>query len=68
MLINPYLASELARVRQSEMLAHAEQQRLVRQFRDIARASRRAQRAERPERQTRRVLGKAWPLRTKAEY
>jgi hypothetical protein len=47
------------------MLAHAEQQRLVRQFRDIARASRRAQRAER---QTRRVLGKAWPLRTKAEY
>jgi hypothetical protein len=65
MLINPYLASELARVRQSEMVAHAEQQRLVRQFRDIARASRRAQRAER---QTRRVLGKAWPLRAKAEY
>ena len=63
MFTNPYLANEFARVRQSEMLAHAEQHRLVRQFRGIARASRRAQRTE-----TRRAPGTAWLLRTKAEY
>jgi hypothetical protein len=38
MFTNPYLANEFARLRQSEILAHAEQHRLVRQLRDIARA------------------------------
>jgi hypothetical protein len=65
MFTHPYLTSQLASERQREMLAHAEQQRLVRQLRDMARASRRTQRAER---QTRRVLGRSWQLRTKAEY
>lgn len=47
MFSHPYLASELAREQQRDMLAQADQQRLVRQLRDLARASRRAQRASR---------------------
>ena len=45
MFTHPYPASEIARERQRDMLARADQQRLVRQLRDLARASRRAQRA-----------------------
>ncbi len=45
MFTHPHPASELARERQRDMLARADQQRLVRQLRDLARASRRAQRA-----------------------
>jgi hypothetical protein len=47
MFIHPRLASELAPKRQHDMLAQAAQQRLVRQLRDLARASRRAERAKR---------------------
>ena len=43
MFIHPYLGSQLARERQRDMLAQAHQQRLARQFRDLARASRRAE-------------------------
>jgi hypothetical protein len=46
MFTHPYLASEITRERQRDMLAQADQQRLVRQLRDLARASRRTQRAE----------------------
>ncbi len=38
--MHPYIASQLARERQREMLAQADQQRLARQLRDHARASR----------------------------
>jgi hypothetical protein len=47
MFTHPHLASEFARERQRDMLAQADQQRLVRQFRDLAKASRRAERAQR---------------------
>jgi hypothetical protein len=47
MFTHPYLGSQLARERQRDMLAQADQQRLVRQFRDLARASRRAEPAGR---------------------
>jgi hypothetical protein len=36
MFLHPYIASQLARERQHDMLAQAEQQRLRRQFRDPA--------------------------------
>lgn len=41
---HPYISSQLARDRQRETLAHAGQQRLVRQLREDARASRSAAR------------------------
>ena len=47
MFTHPYIGSQLARERQREMLAQADQQRLVRQLREHARATRRAQRAGR---------------------
>ena len=47
MFARPCLAGELARERQRDMLAQADQQRLVRQFRDLARVSRRTERAKR---------------------
>ena len=43
MFTHPYIGSQLARERQRDMLAQAHQQRLARQFRDLARASRRAE-------------------------
>jgi len=45
MFTHPDLASDFASERQRDMLARADQQRLVRQLRDLARAPRRAQRA-----------------------
>ena len=42
MFTHPYLASQLARERERDMLAQADQQRLARQLRDLARASRQA--------------------------
>jgi len=42
-----YMAGQLAKERQGEMLAQAQQQRRARQLGALARASRRAQRAER---------------------
>ena len=47
MFTHPSIGSQLARERQREMLAQADQQRLVRQFREHARASRRFERAGR---------------------
>ena len=47
MFARPCLAGKLARERQRDMLAQADQQRLVRQFRDLARVSRRTERAKR---------------------
>jgi hypothetical protein len=47
MFTHPYLASELARERQRDMLAQADRQRQARQLRDLVRASRRAERATR---------------------
>jgi hypothetical protein len=47
MFTHPYLASELVYERQCDMLAQADQQRLVRQLRDLARASRRAAQVKR---------------------
>ena len=44
MFTHPYISSQLARDRQRETLAHAGQQRLVRQLREDARASRSAAR------------------------
>ena len=43
MFTHPYLGRQLARERQRDMLAQAHEQRLARQFRDLARASRRAE-------------------------
>ena len=43
MFTHPYIGSQLARERHRDMLARADQQRLVRQARDLARASRRAE-------------------------
>jgi len=48
MFARPCLTGELARERQRDTLAQADQQRLVRQFRDLARVSRRTERAKRP--------------------
>jgi hypothetical protein len=45
--LDPSIASRLARDRQREMLAYAEEQRLARRLRALRRASRRASRAER---------------------
>jgi hypothetical protein len=48
MFTHPYLASELIRDRQSVMLARADERRLVRKFRNLARASRHAAQHRRP--------------------
>jgi hypothetical protein len=64
MFTHPYVGSELARERQREMLAYAEQQRLFRRLRAESRA---APHAERPERRIRRVLRAAARLRTQLE-
>jgi hypothetical protein len=58
MFTNPSIGSQLARDRQREMLAQADQQRLGRQFREHARPSRRA---ERGGRRTIRLLKRARP-------
>jgi hypothetical protein len=63
MFTHPYISSALTGDRQREMLARADQQRLVRQLRDHARASRRAERARRP----RRALRTALRLRTEVQ-
>jgi hypothetical protein len=47
MFIHPYMSSQLARERQRDMLAQADQHRLARELREHARASRRVERAER---------------------
>ncbi len=47
MFTHLYVGSQLARERQREMLAQADQQRLVRQLREHAKATRRSQRAGR---------------------
>ena len=47
MFTHPYIGSQLARERQREMLAQANQQRLVQQLREHARTTQRAQRAVR---------------------
>jgi hypothetical protein len=47
MFTHPHLVSELAHARQHDMLAQADQQRLVRQFRDLARVPRRTERIRR---------------------
>jgi hypothetical protein len=47
MFTHPYIGSQLARERQRDMLAQVGQQRLIRQLRDLARASRRAERTSR---------------------
>jgi len=52
----PYLASQLAKERQREMVAQAEQQRRGRQLAALAAASRRAERAERRKRQALRAV------------
>ena len=48
MFTHPYIGSQFTHERQRDMLARADQQRLARQLRDLARASRRAQRAQWP--------------------
>jgi hypothetical protein len=47
MFTHPYLASELARERQRDMLAQADRQRQARQLSVLVRAFRRAERARR---------------------
>jgi hypothetical protein len=47
-ITHPHVASQIARERQREKLAQAGQQRLLRQLRDLARASRHPQQATRP--------------------
>ncbi len=63
MCTNPYLSSELARERQREMLARAEQQRLVRQLRAQHRESQQGQRSYR---RIHRALRPAFWLRTQS--
>jgi hypothetical protein len=63
MFTHPYIGSQIARERQREMLAQADQQRLVRQARESARGSRRA---EGTERRLRRTLRTALRLRPQA--
>lgn len=58
------MASQLAKERQREMLAQAEQQRRARQLGALARASRRA---ERSERRMRRALRRALQLRAELQ-
>jgi hypothetical protein len=61
MFTHPYIGSQLARERQREMLAQAEQQR---QLRDLARASRDAEEAgRRPRRTWRTALRLGTPAR-----
>jgi hypothetical protein len=48
MFTHPYITGELARYRQRAMLVQADQQRLVRKLRELARASRRPEHARRP--------------------
>ena len=54
MFTHPYIGSELTGDRQREKLARADQQRLVRQFRDLARVPRRTERVRRMTRSARR--------------
>jgi hypothetical protein len=57
MFTHPYIASQLARERQHDMLARAEQLRLRRQFRDLAITPRNAEAtSRRPRRARRRAL------------
>ena len=59
MFTHPYLASQLARERERDMLAQAGQQRLARQLRDLARASRQAGRTQqRPRYRARRAAAR----------
>ena len=51
--LNPYLSELNDRERRREMIARADQQRLVRQFRDLTRTARHARRGT-------RGLGRAW--------
>jgi len=60
MFTHPYIASQLARERQRDMLAQARQQR---QLRDLAMASRDAQETRRPRRAWRAVLRLGTPAR-----
>lgn len=48
MTIHPNVSIQVARERQRDMLAQADQQRLTRPIRDLARASRQADQAMRP--------------------
>jgi hypothetical protein len=48
MVRHPYLSRQLARERQGDWLRKADQQRLTRELRDLARASQHAQHATRP--------------------
>lgn len=57
---HPYLASQLAKQRQRELLAQADRYRQSRQYASVAKVSRRAERAER---RLRRAVGKAVRLR-----
>lgn len=57
MFTHPYIASQLARERQRDMQAQAEQQHLRRQFRDLAITPRNAEgTSRRPRRAWRRAL------------
>ena len=47
MYTNPHIGGEVARQRQRDMIAQAQQQRLVREARDLTRVSRRAAWAKR---------------------
>jgi hypothetical protein len=60
----PYVAGQLVKERQREMLAQAEQQRRGRQLAALARAARRAERAER---RMRRAVRRAVQLRTELQ-
>jgi hypothetical protein len=54
MFTHPHLVSELARARQRDMLARADQQRLVRQFRDLTQVPPRTERVRRMTRSAKR--------------
>lgn len=55
MITHPYISSQIASDRHREMVANAEQHRLVRQFRAQVRASRHAGRAARRLRRSLRI-------------
>ena len=57
MFTHPYIGSQFARERQRELVAQANQQRLIQQLRQSARAAKRAQRAVR---QLPRTLITSW--------
>jgi hypothetical protein len=66
MFTHPYIASQLARQRQHDMLAQAEQQRLRRQLRDPASTPQRAEGTS-PLRRRAWVWRRALRLRTPAQ-